>query len=415
MADNPNTKLNVYDLGSKGVNLVSSPIHLTDGEIVAGQNAEFYREQGRGALRKRPALRRVNTSVLAGTVGGIINVPLPGPGDRRIYALSADAGSTKWQIYNGTAWAVSSAQSDRALGLHSNGDFYRCVKVGQQLYYVTIDSTADGNMGVVLAFDGVSEGEVCRLRRAVGLLTSPLCASAGRLYLSEYRATTVDGAIYEFDPATGAVRRIADTPFAPPAIEAVSGVFYLGKLWVGTHDNSAATYTGKLYSARLEDTAFVLERTAAANHDTYMDLAVYKGNLYAGTRALNGATEAIIEKRTPAGTWSTSLTGTTVSSGNAFFSLAVFNNLLFAIYYGVGTVLKVYKFDGASWSIDKDLYDGTESPYGGQMVVVGSNLYVTGYATFAYKGRVWKRDTAGTWTNISGASFPGADGLIGAL
>lgn len=71
-------KLKVYNLGTKGVNLSRSPIHLEDGELTQAQNAELYLDQGELAIRKRLGIAKF-TDIGDSPVLSIGPVTLPDP------------------------------------------------------------------------------------------------------------------------------------------------------------------------------------------------------------------------------------------------------------------------------------------------------------------------------------------------
>lgn len=72
-------KLSLFNLGVLGVNQVESPLHLADGELLNGQNAEIYRETGELAVRKRLGIGAFVGDALAGPVHQLCTVPLVDP------------------------------------------------------------------------------------------------------------------------------------------------------------------------------------------------------------------------------------------------------------------------------------------------------------------------------------------------
>lgn len=73
------SKLNVYNLGEKGVNVTVSPIHLEDGELTSGQNAVYDPKGEEGGLRQRDGMTKLNSTAAAGAIKGFISLPLPDP------------------------------------------------------------------------------------------------------------------------------------------------------------------------------------------------------------------------------------------------------------------------------------------------------------------------------------------------
>ena len=72
-------QLEVFNLGLEGVNVVDSPLHLSDGELVHAQHAQVSQDDAEGALVKRPALGQFSTDGMGGPVLGFVSVPLPDP------------------------------------------------------------------------------------------------------------------------------------------------------------------------------------------------------------------------------------------------------------------------------------------------------------------------------------------------
>lgn len=75
-ADQTQPKLNIYNLGSLGVNRVLSPVHKKDGELLQAQNALSKIFQGRDVLGKRWGMTVYNSTVLPSGVVAIHNLPL---------------------------------------------------------------------------------------------------------------------------------------------------------------------------------------------------------------------------------------------------------------------------------------------------------------------------------------------------
>ena len=74
-------KLDVYNLGALGVNLVDGPIHMKDGELLQCQNAIASPIGAQVALVKRPGMDKINAVAAAGTILSINNIPMNSFGD----------------------------------------------------------------------------------------------------------------------------------------------------------------------------------------------------------------------------------------------------------------------------------------------------------------------------------------------
>ena len=72
-------KQNVYNLGDEGIDVVESPVHVTDGAVLNAQNAQFAPIDCAGALRKRDGMAKFNTVAAAGAIHSGFNVSLVDP------------------------------------------------------------------------------------------------------------------------------------------------------------------------------------------------------------------------------------------------------------------------------------------------------------------------------------------------
>lgn len=69
-------KLNIYNLGDLGIDLVGSPVHIADGALVQAQNAAVSQNQGEHGLKKRFGMAKLNATALNSgaailSVGGV--------------------------------------------------------------------------------------------------------------------------------------------------------------------------------------------------------------------------------------------------------------------------------------------------------------------------------------------------------
>lgn len=72
-------KLNVYQLGEIGINLVESAIHVKDGTLLSAQNAQLAPIDGDGAIRKRDGMAKLNAVAAAGAILAGCAVPMTDP------------------------------------------------------------------------------------------------------------------------------------------------------------------------------------------------------------------------------------------------------------------------------------------------------------------------------------------------
>lgn len=439
--------LKVFNLGEAGVDLVSSPLHAKDGSLARAQNAEFFIDQGKGAIRQRPPLRRLIASAVPQAIGGFLPIALADP---YVYSVYANGGtSNAWIVSTdgGATWADASSviislnNAGRAINVFStdpsapsnvwtiNGQI---VQSQRKAYWVRDPSApltvpgagADPTITGIMAFDGTREYELVHTgaRIPVGLFafdgslyyfmtvndTYPSSYGCYRVDLVTSEVTLAPMALIGDDAPTGTQYR--EVP--------IFGVSHLGRVWMltGFKNAGANTRKARVLSAHPEDTAWTEERVAAANQQTYVSAAVFQGNLYVSTLAVLG-TAAIIEKRTPAGTWSTARTGGITIGSNIFYGLTVFENALYAIYGGYtgGATVEVHKYDGSAWSIDLSYTAGnsfgfTSLPWG--LRVIGQTMYLLAGQQATSLSYTGYRKNSGTWTAMTAAQGMTAKSLV---
>jgi len=145
-----------------------------------------------------------------------------------------------------------------------------------------------------------------------------------------------------------------------------------------------------------------------------MSLCPYNGQLYAATDADSSGT-AIIQQRTSAGVWTTSLSAPATNVG-FFCSLIVFDGNLYAGYYKgtptTSTLIK--KYDGTSWTTDKDVGVDIAALVPGKPFVFLDALYWPFYELTSESSLtcfLLKRTTGGVWSQVlSGVGIRGGLG-----
>lgn len=422
---------NVYGLGSEGVNVVDSPIHLKNGEVTRAQNAAFPTDKGQGGLGMRGGLARINAVAMAGAVAGVINVPLPAPGTgfTRSYllALGSDAADTWSESSDGTVFVdgttpalASSLAKVSTLDLPSQ----RVLSFNRKLYYPGDDFVqypTAGHTGPTLrVWDGADDFRVLRVpfNPASGATTNAYTmldyvVHNNRIYFSVYDpggvAPNHAGRVFGFDPDTGLLEQIGNA-FGDGAGENDGGMPFClcsfnGYLWSGGYGISGSG-TGKLYKIRPgEDADWTAVYTATSKY--IVSMAVFEGALYLGTHASAG-TAATVLKMTNAvtGAMSTSDTGTTSAGANYYGGLIVFDGELYATHVDRGTTVLVRVFDGSSWSTDRDVgtLDG-DAQHIGQAFVYGTSLYLPFAASdvVGNDGFLLRKVAGGAWSALGTA------------
>lgn len=66
--------LKAYNIGSLGIDLVNSPIHVADTSLLSSQNAQVSPDDAELALKKRDGMVKINSIAAAGTLKAIINI-----------------------------------------------------------------------------------------------------------------------------------------------------------------------------------------------------------------------------------------------------------------------------------------------------------------------------------------------------
>lgn len=67
-------KINLYGLGTVGVDIVSSPLHSPDGAYTSAQNCASSPEDTEESIRKRPGISLLSTGSLGSAVIMVHNI-----------------------------------------------------------------------------------------------------------------------------------------------------------------------------------------------------------------------------------------------------------------------------------------------------------------------------------------------------
>lgn len=405
------SKLNLYALGQGGVNVVKSPIQLTDDECRSAQNAIFA-PAAEGGLQKRGGLNRKNASALnsGANVLAISNVGLPNPFNtstlvrKYLYASQNPGGGVYWsRSADGTTWAsVTSPQLGGAFsqsGLPVLGIPPIQPTPGLMLY---VDGLT--NIDDLWIWDNSSDQFVLRVPPASGS-TPAYSAGASGYHAGSYYFGSNDspnGRVYRLDLITGQLTMIIGA--IGTAYTAFSIASFVGSLFVGASDNNGGgAVTSFIYRCN-PDADIAWTTDSAALSGVPVSMVNFLGNLYIGTGSRRAAESMNVYKRTPSGVYSTVLTDANPWNVTAGGQLAVFNNTLFA-YMG-GNIHK--STDGSAWSVDLDVFTTYSSFAGrpGRPVVFEGALYWPFEDTASTgSGRVLKRTAAGAWSVALGPTW----------
>lgn len=384
-------KIQVMGLGLGGVNLVKSPLELDDNELIQGQNAEIYTTRGVAGIRKRPALKRTNTSALSAVVGAVpVNLPPFGLSTSDsvvgfslatyvVYSYISSAwkvsydGGTTWQASPVTPLYTPDTETSSAQPQVNNA-----VRLNGTTYYLS------GGRRIA-AFDGQRNYSVVDFGGS-GDPRSPAVHNGAVYFLSAIGSA--DYSLYRI--ASGVVSNIGVGPVTGSVLKPCSAVSYLGRLWVATAVATGGN-TWKVYSIRPGiETSWTTEYTGTnQGGDGGLSMAVYNGELYVST--LDGTNQGLIKKRTVGGTWSTSFTA---PDNNSYLTgLTVHGGDLYALYNKSDlTVNKVYRLHSGTWAVD-DTPAGRGS---GIYAVPNIGLYVASASSIRFRS-----PGSGTWSQIN--------------
>ena len=68
--------LKAYNIGSLGIDLVNSPVHVADTSLLSAQNAQISPDDAELGIKKRDGMAKINSSAAAGKIKAIINIPV---------------------------------------------------------------------------------------------------------------------------------------------------------------------------------------------------------------------------------------------------------------------------------------------------------------------------------------------------
>lgn len=416
-------KLNVYNLGEKGVNVTKTPLHHEDGELLSGQNAEFYAEAGLGGLHKRPGLQAFNTSTMTNPVKGVVGVPLPGPGERAVHVFTGTSTNIFKVTRDATAWADAEGFATDANQVTWGGETAHTKMpelLGQFFWAGRAEGFNPSGIPAIFGYDGEMEYELTRFD-SDSLLPVLLGTHNGKLIATEAALAGAEDRVWLIDPLTGEKEQIGDPAVlsAASAGHVTAACSFLGKVWIGC--SGTGTF---VFYAREGETTWTQDHTEATMLSVRSMLS-YKGDLYVGYGAAN-PTLALVEKRTVAGVWSTAQTAAAAGAiSNHWDSFVIHQDKLYSIFSAVGIVgvdanhTKVWQNDAGVWSVSKD-FSGTEAGSWQlrSLLSVATTLFasvVDDTITLTPNG-VWKKVGAGAWTqSLSGGISVVDGGMMGVV
>lgn len=388
----PEGKIDLYNLGSKGVNTTKSAIHLDDGELVQAQNMQPDPRGEFGGVKTRDGLVAINSSAASGTIMGAVSVALPLVVTRTVYVGRQNSSSVGqgWNkttdAFATTATAVTTpgapkddntnTDMDQAPG-SSNAEEWKngvvSAVVNNKLYYASNDYTETSTAAVIRVFDPIllTDTELLRVPKHPLSGTEPqeitfMHTVGQRLFVGVFddnNAGVFIARVMELNLTAGSFSQVGNhfalaSPGTGSQEVPICATHSQGRLWVGTRGLTAVSGEGRVLwlDTTITNTSINLtwtldhETSVNANGSAALSMATYKGILYIATGVSNNAIAGIVEARTPAGAVSSSLVGASATAYNGFPSLVVFQNNLYATYHSQGPTATIHKFDGTSWS-----------------------------------------------------------------
>jgi len=334
-------KIDVYNLGLRGVVVDKSAVHTTDGELLLAQNWQIDSVGGRGAIRRRDGMVALNALPLAGPVLGGIGVPLPDRSTlRRVFYLALNDGLHAFLVSDdGVAWSATSTfpavpVREVTLGVDTLhpvfGDAAMIWRgVGGTLYYPANDYANGGpSLPSVHAWNNAEDIPIARVPPnpadagntfgAFGI-TSIVPYGATQLLVAVADRTSGRARVLSLDIKNGALSQLgAGTDLASGHI--IGGiVVWQGRVWIAGANVSAG---GPLVTRwiRPGDASWTTDDSFSTTHGYCTGLCVFKGELYQSSAADAGSHGFIRKRRQAAGgsaTRTTSVLGgsTTVAIG----------------------------------------------------------------------------------------------------
>jgi len=426
-------KVDLYNLGKKGVNVSLSPLHREDGTLASAQNAIPGQAEEAEAIRIRDGLVALNGSALAGTVTGLVNVALLSIIARTFYvAIDQDStGAYQW-VTSANGWSSSATATSPSAPDRTNPDASLNTRFGRRIvntettmYYPAEDAGGDP---IIKSWDGSTDKEIARVPKnpstaIAALYIYHMLLDGGYIYFIVHDSTTTNAMksrVLQLEIATGALMQLgerfgADTgELGSGGVIALSLGIHQGSLYVGTGEGSKnQAAAGKIYRIRPRvDTAWTLDGTLNARENPQC-LASYKGLLYAGCYFGSGAVAGRMMVRSAAGAYSQSTDTGAGHSGaqSGWYGMGVFGENLYAAAFnsdGVASTSKIYKFDNTSWTSVKTVETSANPKVGIDFKVVNGVLYVlcsegsSGQVSFSSDGSSWTDFTTNLTTGVMG-------------
>lgn len=428
-------KLNVYDMAEKGVNTTKSPLHLNDGELTKAQNWQTDPTLADGCIRRRDAMSKLNGSALAGSVKGLIALPLPSEfTTTRVFYAPIDDGTTNtWRTSsNGSSWATITDATLRkcATTAHANsvGAIYEgslrgvgtFASLGGKIYfpgddYNSPEDASTDTPPTVYSWDGTNAIKLFVVPRNpyadtdCYAVTSIVPYSATELLVSVFDINSggstrhsrvllynlLDGSLEQLGPETD-IRGGIFTPFV-----------YQGRVWVAPA-NFVIGETIAILWVRPGDPAWTSDANFEGAAVGGVSMAQFLGNLYMGTHSTASVVARIRKRTSSTAVWSSVFSTDGSGTGQYVGPLIVTADGLTLLAYanfggGSAPVIRIVSStDGSSWSTDLDVVADLGAGY-----TVSGTPYLDSDGSIYWPlrksdntGFIKKRTSAGSWSTV---------------
>lgn len=417
--------LNVYNIGEKGVNVDSSPIHTEDGELTRAQNVEHNKSGARGGVVNRPGLAKHNDDDLGSLVLGGFTMSYPDNSQVETatfwWAQQTSGGANVWYRSNdlyasSLTWVLvdppSAWQADPPVAFATLRHYTRMVEHKGRIYYPGTH-TSGTTAPTIRVFNGKDDYQLAKILPETTAWIHLMKVSRGRIFIltldSGVDDTSWVSRVFELDPETGYVTQIGaalDTGYYATALEVHNNDLYVGASRV-TEGN-----VGRVYRIRLDiATAWTTEVNMAAERNNITELTSFKGLLYVttGSNDSNGTNKGAVLRQTALGAWAVVDTAVVPTRGGLFQAMTIFEGKLYTlgIAFTGGNLLRSSS-DGTTWVTDANSPDDFPDNASSVLKVVGRRLFLHGAggtSEFAHT-----TTPTGTWTTGIGPGETGGGG-----
>jgi len=363
-------KIDAYNLGDLGVDLVSSPLHSADGTMLLAQNVIVEPKGGQHAIAKRPGHTKLNTDAAAGALLAICPIPFADPSStwiegtvlvRRVNTTDAEY-TTDGVTWNAAAGLFSASPANYPSTLQN--------RTVPRLYYVTT-----GGFLCFISGNPPANTQVDNLPSISG--NGNVCAvDTDEIYFVSQQL------IYQSDGATNTL--LCANPWDGSGVPGM--LFkYAGELYCAS---TTSGVSGKIY--RYAGGTTWTEEAAFTDVNSVSKFCVFHGRLYAClevTGSPDGGIDKIVVRVN--GTWQSVHDAT-----GDFYGICAFNEQLF-VARKTATATEIWvSSDGETWTLDEDLNASfTVGARETDLVAWNGNLYA-----LPTTKSVYKRTPAGAWS-----------------